>query len=485
MGSTRRTGDAGTRRLMTILWIWVAAAVALARPAAADVDGARRHWRTLQGQDAALLAPKRHREAESAMETLESTAKTADAAEIQRRLVAAEKNLQALDEAVQRARTLWADLLQLRAQALAVGAPTAAAQDFKRADNVLYAAAGKLEVGRQDAARRQAGEARGLYDRARKTALKVTLLQPARDLVARLDPMKGRDYVPRSYARALDAVAAAEKLIDERGAADAGVQAAAAEATSQAQHAMYLLERIYTTCDGTPQDRLETTILDWEETLRGVMQRRGLPVSFDRGFDPPLQALGAETERLRADLDRLRGSLAQSTGIADSTLRQVENLRFELRERATELAELRRLQEEVQNIQHIQAMFTREEGRVLLADRDIILRVHGLRFASGKADIPPEDAPLLDKVVQVVKSLPGSRLVIEGHTDARGKPEANLELSEARAKTVRDYLVQFAGANPAHITTIGYGASRPVASNDTEEERALNRRIEIIVSRPG
>ena len=73
---------------------------------------------------------------------------------------------------------------------------------------------------------------------------------------------------------------------------------------------------------------------------------------------------------------------------------------------------------------------------------------------------------------------------MEGHTDAQGKPDTNLQLSQQRAAAVRTWLAQNSGLEPAQITSLGFGASRPVATNDTEEGRALNRRIEIILARP-
>jgi OOP family OmpA-OmpF porin len=83
-----------------------------------------------------------------------------------------------------------------------------------------------------------------------------------------------------------------------------------------------------------------------------------------------------------------------------------------------------------------------------------------------------------------VKLLPGARIVVEGHTDAQGRPDTNLQLSQERAEAVRGWLLQNSGLTPARVTALGYGADRPVATNDSEEGRALNRRIEIILARP-
>jgi outer membrane protein OmpA-like peptidoglycan-associated protein len=73
-------------------------------------------------------------------------------------------------------------------------------------------------------------------------------------------------------------------------------------------------------------------------------------------------------------------------------------------------------------------------------------------------------------------------IVVEGHTDSRGSDSYNLDLSERRAQSVRDYLVT-RGVSANHCRAVGYGESRPVADNRTAEGRANNRRVEIVIER--
>jgi len=84
-------------------------------------------------------------------------------------------------------------------------------------------------------------------------------------------------------------------------------------------------------------------------------------------------------------------------------------------------------------------------------------------------------------VAEVLRRYPKTRVEIVGHTDSRGTSAENEKLSERRARAVRDVLVR-AGVDPTRITTRGAGETRPVATNDTLEGRALNRRVEIITT---
>ena len=75
-----------------------------------------------------------------------------------------------------------------------------------------------------------------------------------------------------------------------------------------------------------------------------------------------------------------------------------------------------------------------------------------------------------------------TNVVIEGHTDSRGSDAYNQALSERRANAVRDELVNENGIAAERVSTVGYGESRPVSSNDTDAGRAQNRRIEAVIS---
>ncbi|MBL8327038.1 MAG: OmpA family protein [Rubrivivax sp.] len=99
-----------------------------------------------------------------------------------------------------------------------------------------------------------------------------------------------------------------------------------------------------------------------------------------------------------------------------------------------------------------------------------------IEFASGTATIDARSAALLGTLAETARGCPG-RLLIEGHADNVGDPEANRRLSEARAAAVRDALLQ-RGVPATQLEALGFGASRPLADNANEAGRAANRRID-------
>ncbi len=103
-----------------------------------------------------------------------------------------------------------------------------------------------------------------------------------------------------------------------------------------------------------------------------------------------------------------------------------------------------------------------------------------IRFEPGRASIDPDSAGLLDRLIEIAMRCPTANIDIAGHTDADGEDAFNQALSEKRAQAVTDYLVK-AGLPAGRFTALGYGSSQPVASNDTDEGKAQNRRIEFLV----
>jgi OOP family OmpA-OmpF porin len=117
-----------------------------------------------------------------------------------------------------------------------------------------------------------------------------------------------------------------------------------------------------------------------------------------------------------------------------------------------------------------------DQREILQSSLDTLLQVEYVEFATDSAELTAEGRRVLDLVVEILKATPG-RIEVSGHTDSRQTLEYNLELSTRRAESVRDYFVA-AGLNPDRFETIGYGPTRPMASNATPEGQQLNRRTE-------
>lgn len=110
---------------------------------------------------------------------------------------------------------------------------------------------------------------------------------------------------------------------------------------------------------------------------------------------------------------------------------------------------------------------------------DLLLNLpSGITFAYNSAQVQPQFRQTLDQVADILSQYKQTYIDVYGHTDSTGSDAYNQRLSEQRAVSVADYLAS-RGVQPARIGTRGFGKSQPIASNDTEEGRAANRRVEI------
>lgn len=101
-----------------------------------------------------------------------------------------------------------------------------------------------------------------------------------------------------------------------------------------------------------------------------------------------------------------------------------------------------------------------------------------INFETGKSDIKTESLPIIEQLSEMLKQNPTLKINIEGHTDNVGGENSNQLLSESRAKSVMDALIS-KGIDASRLKSKGWGQSKPIADNNTEEGRAKNRRVEI------
>lgn len=170
----------------------------------------------------------------------------------------------------------------------------------------------------------------------------------------------------------------------------------------------------------------------------------------------------AERSRMEAELAAQRAESEKRAAQAEiekarQTAEQAEREKRQLREQLNKIFE------------------TRESARGLIVNMSDVL------FDTGKHTLKPGAREKLAKVAGIVVAHPGLMLSVEGHTDSVGSEEYNQTLSEKRANSVRDYLVQ-QGVPSTAIAAHGFGENQPVASNDHAAGRQQNRRVELVVS---
>jgi len=130
----------------------------------------------------------------------------------------------------------------------------------------------------------------------------------------------------------------------------------------------------------------------------------------------------------------------------------------------------------------VQNIFSTDEAEVYKQGNRLIIRLRAIQFPVGQAIIMPDNYALLSMVQRSIRTFGGPDVVIEGHTDSTGSDDVNENLSQQRAESVRQYLIANKTLSYDKIVAVGYGSKRPLVSNSTPEGRAVNWRIDVIIS---
>ena len=385
--------------------------------------------------------------------------------------------------AADKARALMSNAVQARDDARAAGAQKAAGDAWEDAADLLRDAALRLERGAEKPALRLAGRAETAFRAAELAAIKANYLNETASLLETADDLRAERYVPATFASAGALLAEAETELTENRYDTDRPRSLAQSAKHQANLAIHLTEKLR----AAEKDRaaLEALALDWQTPVKRIGAVLDIPVYFDDGYESATASLVERIETLLAD------NRAQNLELADreAQIAEMESQIATLEERLGGASQERMaLAEQLDRQARVRAqfaaverMFARHEAIVLRAGDDVILRLVGLTFGSGKTDITPDKFPLLGRVRQAINQFDNCSIVVEGHTDAFGSDTSNMTLSTERALAVRAYMLANMGLVPSQVVANGYGETRPIANNETPEGRAKNRRIDVII----
>lgn len=382
------------------------------------------------------------------------------------------------------AETKLGGLMKTRTDARKVKAATYSTDAWQRAEEKFSKAIVELERGTLKSAERNAKEAEKLYRSAELTAIKSSYLSETRLLLARADETKVDKYAPKTLTKAKDLLQQAEKALNQNRYDADLPRSLAQQAKYEAKHAIRLAQVIKIARE--KKLTTEDVILDWETPVEQIAAAADMVAKLDNGYREPttkiinfIEDQQMQSQKLKQDINDLQGQVNGLQAEVDQLQRMLGSTseeRVALAERLESQARIRK------QFQQVEKMFSREEARVLREANDIIIRLVGLNFAVGRATIDPDNYYLLSKLKNVIGAFPGSRLIVEGHTDSHGSDAANYALSQRRADAVKQYLLANMRLDASNLTAIGYGETKPVANNETRVGRAKNRRIDVVIS---
>jgi outer membrane protein OmpA-like peptidoglycan-associated protein len=225
--------------------------------------------------------------------------------------------------------------------------------------------------------------------------------------------------------------------------------------------------------DRTNAERLEAERLERARLEQERLERERLA----RAAQDDQQRAAQQTDQARQQAELAR----QRAAAAEEARRQEEEARLRAEQAARE-AEARaaaaeqRLYDSLLDLHRLITNVT----AVRETERGLAVVVGAGLFASGQHSLSTSARAEVGRIAAVLMQYPDHRIAVEGHTDAVGAEASNQTLSEQRAASVRAALIA-EGIDPARVTAVGFGQSRPIAGNDTAADRAQNRRVEIVI----
>ena len=360
-------------------------------------------------------------------------------------------------------------------------------ENWKQAEIYFKKAIVRYEKGDLEKARVYAKKAEDLYRKAELETIKTGYLKTVRKDIKALKSLGKRNNAKKTFASAQALVRKAEVQLNQQRYSNSNAGELVKEALYETKHAKYIHHHIRQMKESDHE--FEYLQLEAENSITKIAKALDAQARFDQGFKKVERVLITEIKKMKMRMNQDERKIAALNDTISGLKTQVAEMssaREKLRQERTNAEDALKFQKQKQlqrkrKIRSIRATFAHNEGKVLMDGENVIIRLYGLNFPSGKAVIQPQFFGLLTKVRKSFNKFKKCEVVIEGHTDSIGRDALNQELSEERAEAVRQYILANASIDPDKVSSIGYGETKPVASNETKAGQAKNRRIDVVI----
>lgn len=364
-----------------------------------------------------------------------------------------------------------------RKKALAVNANNLVPEKFETAEKQLKKMLSLLEDGEDDRAKRDISSLKSQYLAIELAALKTNMLGVADKTIKSAMAKDLDDVTPLLIAQAKSEYQLALDTLEVN-------RTDTEKANVHSNKAIWLVKR----AEGVAEINQYFKNADFTEEQKIVwfQEQLGLafsPLNSELPFNQP------NKEVVNGAKDSLSQMLAtnQTLSFNVSELKdRLESLQHMSKSRETQLSRDKEemillAKKDEARFNDIQALFNEEEATVYRQVNNVLIRAQGFSFKTGGSEIESTNFVLLNKIIDAVNRFPKANIVVSGHTDSTGSNDLNLQLSQDRAKTVANFMTQVGNIDSSRIQFKGFGKNKPVASNETVEGRAQNRRVEILI----
>ena len=314
--------------------------------------------------------------------------------------------------------------------------------------------------------------------------IKDMYLNEARLNIYSAQKEKADRFAPITLSQARDYLGKAESELEKSRYDNQSARNIVEKSIERSNHAIFLTKLI----QSIDKDRftIEQLIIQSEKNLEKIANSADIYPLMTNGYKALTDSLSLYIDTLRKDKSYLeqdqRDNLIQISDMEEE-IRNLDKMLGGVSEERESLIQRIEAQARIkEQYERVEKIFLPEEARVLRENNNVILRLIGLTFESNESKIMTKNIPLLTKVEKAIDVYPKSEIIIEGHTDSQGDDQFNQNLSQERADSIKQYMINAMLIPNYRIIATGYGETRPIANNETALGRQKNRRIDVVIS---
>jgi len=424
-----------------------------------------------------VLAPTWFAKAESSLsQAKKGLEKGEELTQILNNIAEGQAQLKKAEEISQVTRTSLADVIKSRDLARQAGAAKLG-YDYTSAEQTFLSLTEAIEEG--DLAYAEKRKA-GLADTFRKLemrAIKDETLGEVRTLIERAKNDRVDKIAPRSFKLAQNKLSEADAFITQHPYEKEMMQQKANEALFMSQRMFQIADQSKKFKDMEPED----LTLWMEKILYEITAKLGATDMRNQPYKIQVENIVGSIDALQKDRQFMFDKVKTLNSEIETKNSQIADLEGKTREQQIVQGRLEAEKRFNELFMEVQNLFSPDEAEVYKKGNSLVIRLRAIQFPVGKSVIMPDNYPLISKIQQSIRIFGEPDVTIEGHTDSTGSNELNELLSQQRAESVRQYLLANKTLSYDRIVAVGYGSSKPLASNATEEGRAVNRRIDVII----
>ena len=384
--------------------------------------------------------------------------------------------LQKAEEITRVTRATMPDTIKSRDLARQAGAATLG-NDYTDAEQAFLSLTRAIEKGNLAYAEKNKAGVSKTFHSLELRAIKTETLGEVRKLIKQAKNSKVDKIAPRSFNIAQTKLSEADAFITQNPYQKEMMQ-------QKANEALFMSQRMFQVADQSEKFKSmepEEITLWIEKILHEITGQLAATDMRNQPYKIQVENIVGSIDALQKDRQFMSDKvkiLKSEIETKNSQIADLEGKTLEqqvIRERLAAEKRFNQLFIEVQNL------FSPDEAEVYKKGNSLVIRLRAIQFPVGKSVIMPDNYSLLSKIQQSIRIFGEPDVIIEGHTDSTGSNEVNEHLSQQRSESVRQYLLANKTLSYDRIVAVGYGSSKPLASNATAQGRAINRRIDVII----